>query len=58
VEACRRRGKRDLLILEYYGTFAAMCAAVSEYYRTTRFKLDVYEYLYKSSRKVLTNLHS
>jgi len=58
VEACWQRGKRDLLVSEYYGTFADMCAAISEYYRTARFGLDVYEYLYRSSRKVLTNLRS
>jgi len=58
VEACRQRGKRDLPVSEYHGTFAAMCAAVSGYCRTARFGLDVYEYLYRSSRKVLTNLRS
>jgi len=58
VEACWQRGKRDLLVSEYYGTFAAMCAAISEYYRTARFKLDVYGYLYMSSRKALTNLRA
>jgi len=47
----------DLPVSEYYRTFAAMCASVSEY-RTIRFGLDVYEYIYRSSRKVITDLRS
>jgi len=58
VEACRRRDKRDLLVFWYHGAFAAMCAAISGYYGTARFGLDVYEYLYRPSRKVLTNLRA
>ena len=55
VEACWQKGKRELLVSEYYETFAMMCAAVSGYYRTVRFNLDLYSYLYRSPSKNLMN---
>ena len=58
VEECWHRGKRDLLVSEYHATFAAMCVAVSEYYRTTRFRLDLFRYVFRSPAKFLTNLCS
>ena len=58
VEECWHRGKRNLLVSEYYATFAAMCVAVSEYYRTTRFRLDLFKYVFRSPSRFLTNLCS
>lgn len=45
VEHCWQNGKRDLLVSEYYRTFADMVRAVSTYYRTSRFRMDVMLYL-------------
>ncbi len=58
VEACWHIGKRELLVSEYYSTFTAMCNAISKYYRTVRFKLDLFTYLYRSPLKILTNFVS
>ena len=44
-EQCWNRGKRDLLNSEHYETFGVMCKAVSTYFRTIRFDLDVHKYL-------------
>ena len=43
-EECWHQGKRVLLVSEYYRTFADMCKAISLYYRTARFKLDILKY--------------
>lgn len=56
VDECWHRGKRELLVSEYYETFAAMGSAVSQYYRTTGFRLDLSAYLYRSPSKILMNL--
>ena len=42
IELCWNGGKQVLLVSEYYETFAVMCTAVSEYYLTVRFKLDMF----------------
>ncbi len=44
VEECWRRRKRRLLASEYYRTFSDMCRAVSTYYRTARFNLELIRY--------------
>ncbi len=44
VEECWHRGKRILLVSEYYRTFAYMRNVIIMYYRTTRFKLDIIKY--------------
>lgn len=56
VEECWHRGKRELRVSEYYETFVAMCMAVSKCYHTTRFRLDLSAYLYRSPSKILMNL--
>ena len=45
VEECWNQGKRDVLGSTFYDSFADFQKAVSEYYRTKRFKLDLYKYL-------------
>ena len=51
MEECWHQGKRVLLVSEYYKTFQDMRWAVSLYYRTVRFKLDILKY---ASRKYVT----
>ena len=48
MEECWHRGKRVLLVSEYYKTFLEMHQAVFLYYRTARFKLDLLKF---ASRK-------
>ena len=48
MEECWHRGKHVLLVSEYYKTFLEMHRAVSRYYRTARFKLDLLKF---ASRK-------
>ena len=48
VEACWQRAKRHLLVSEYYPTFGQMKEAVSDFFRTTRFGLDIMKYLYRN----------
>ena len=44
-EQCWNKGKNKIMNSEYYESFADLCNAVSKYYRTTRFNLDVYKYV-------------
>ena len=46
VEECWRQGKCRLLVSEYYRTFSDMCMAISTYYRTARFNLELIKYVY------------
>ncbi len=48
MEECWHQGKRVLLVSEYYKTFQDMHRAVSLYYRTARFNLDILKF---ASRK-------
>ena len=48
VEACWQRAKRHLLVSEYYPTFGQMKEAVSDFFRTTRFGLDIMKHLYRT----------
>ena len=43
-EHCWSRGKHDVMNSEYYPTFEDMRNAVSKYYRTTKFNLDLLAY--------------
>jgi len=45
VEECWKQGKNDVMGNRLYENFDALCSAVSKYYRTKRFKLDLYKYL-------------
>ena len=56
VEECWRQGKRRLLVSEYYRTFSDMCRAVFTHYRTTRFRLELINYVNKKTVLIHTNL--
>lgn len=45
MEECWNQGKDDVLGSTFYESFEIFEKAVKEYYRTKRFKLDVYKYL-------------
>ena len=50
VEECWRQGKRRLLVSEYYRTtLSVMCRAISTYYRTARFRLELINYVNKKT---------
>ena len=53
VEQCWARGKQKLLTSQPYKSLTDFIHAISEYYRTTRFNLDINKYL---SRKLLPSL--
>ena len=56
VEECWRRGKQVLLVSEYYKTFTDMCSAISTYYRTARFTLDILKFANRKGGIVLHEL--
>ena len=56
VEECWRQGKRRLLVSEYYRTFSDMCMAISTYYRTARFNLELIKYVNKKTELIHANL--
>ena len=45
VEETWRRSKLDTLACEYHGSLDDMKKKLAEYFRTTRFKLDLFKYL-------------
>ena len=45
MEECWRQGKDDILGSMFYDKFSDFAAATRTYYRTRRFKLDLYKYL-------------
>ncbi len=47
VEECWRQGKDDLLVSKYYPKFFNLKSAIANYYRPTRFKLDITKYLFR-----------
>jgi transposase len=49
VEECWRQGKDDLLVSKYYPRFTNLKAAITGYYRTKRFNLNISKYLMKES---------
>jgi transposase len=50
VEECWRQGKDDLLVSKYYPSFTNLkAAAITDYYRTKRFNLDIAKYLMRES---------
>ena len=52
---CRRRGKQVLPVSEYYRTSADLCNAVTTYYRTVRFKLDIFKFAHRKATALCTN---
>jgi len=49
VEECWKQGKDDLLVSKYYPSFTNLKAAITDYYRRKRFKLDITKYLMRES---------
>jgi transposase len=49
VEECWRQGKDDLLVSKYYPSFTNLKAAITGYYRTKRFNLNIAKYLTRES---------
>ena|SRR6476646_9129942 len=49
VEECWRQGKDDLVVSKYYPRFTNLKTAITNYYRTKRFKLDIAKYLMRES---------
>ena len=56
VEECWRQGKRRLLVSEYYRTFSDMRLAISVYYRTAQFNLELIKYANKKTELTHANL--
>ncbi len=48
VEECWRQAKYEILVAKYYPGLKDMWEVVSEYFRVTRFYLDIYRYLERS----------
>ena len=46
---CWRKGKDDLLVSRYYPKFQNLKKAIAGYYRTKRFRLDITNYLLRST---------
>ena len=55
MEECWHQGKRVLLVSEYYKTFQDMRQAVSLYYRTVRFNLDLIKFASRKYETLCTN---
>ncbi len=55
IEQCWKISKYALLVSEYYAMFAIMNKAVSEYFRVTKFKLDVANYIFRNPAKMFAN---
>ena len=49
VEECLRQGKDTLLVSKYYPRFTNLKAAITNYYRTKRFNLNIVKYLMRES---------
>ena len=49
VEECWRQGKDNLLVSKYYPSFTNLKAAITNYYRTKRFNLNIVKYLMRES---------
>ncbi len=55
IEQCWKISKYALLVSEYYAMFVIMNKTVSEYFRVTKFKLDVANYIFRNPTKMFTN---
>ena len=47
--------KHVLLVSEYYAMFTIMNNAVSQYFGTKKFKLDVVNYIFRNPARMFTN---
>ncbi len=55
IEQCQKIGKHALLVSIHYAMFTEMNKAVSKYFRVTKFKLDIVNYIFRNPAKVFTN---
>ncbi len=55
IEQCWKISKYALLVSEYYAMFSVMHNTVSQYFRTTKFKLDIANYIFRNPAKMFTN---
>ncbi len=55
IEQCWKISKYALLVSEYYAMFTMMNDAVSKYFRVTKFKLDVANYIFRNPAKMFAN---
>lgn len=55
IEQCWKISKHVLLVSEYYAMFTIMNKAISEYFRITKFKLGVVNYIFRNPAKMFTN---
>lgn len=55
IEQYWKISKHVLLVSEYYAMFSVMNDAVSKYFRITKFKLDVTNYIFRNPAKMFTN---
>jgi len=55
IEQCWKISKQALLVSEYYAMFTMMNDAVSKYFRITKFKLDIVNYVFRNPAKMFTN---
>ena len=55
IEQCWKQSKYALLVSQYYESFVVMHDAVSEYFRLTKFNLDIKDYIYRNPTKVHAN---
>ena len=55
IEQCWKISKHVLLVSEYYAMFSVINDIVSQYFRTTKFKLDVTNYIFRNPAKMFTN---
>ena len=49
VEGCWKQGKDDLLVSKYYPRFTNLKTAITNYYGTKRFSLNIIKYLLRES---------
>ena len=55
IEQCWKISKYALLVSEYYAMFSVLSNTVSQYFRTTKFKLDIANYIFRNPAKMFTN---
>ena len=55
IKQCLKINKYVLAVSEYYPTFTIMQNVVSEYLRAIKFNLNIADYIFRKSPKILMN---
>ncbi len=55
IEQCWKMSKYSLRVSEYYTMFTMMNKVISEYFRVTKFKLDVANHIFRNPAKMFKN---